>query len=185
MKWERFLDDCDNEFSNTEPIGNPAACLSCSIPSSKFLAIQWVGHVGGRTRQDPRVVDMIKIWITTMLLIISMLSFLYTKLQFICYTSIHISCSHCWNFFVFVIHSIFKLWREGATFLLLLHFLPVPGEADELSMTRSSMMISPLYLTITMLVKKTFQDLIMSLLGDYCGNQWARGHQTMSSSQHQ
>jgi len=98
VKRERRLARCDNDFRQRKPINNTAACLSPAILSSEFPSIQGVGSVGGRTSQDPWIVDRMKRRITTMLLIISTLSFLYTTLYFIYSTSIHISFSNSFNF---------------------------------------------------------------------------------------
>jgi len=65
---------------------------------SEFPSIPGVGSVGGGTSQDPWIVDRIRRRITTMLLIISMLFFLYTTLQFIHSTLIHISFGRSFNF---------------------------------------------------------------------------------------
>ena len=98
MKREHFLALRDNEFRQRKPINNPVTCLSPAILCSKFLSIQGVGSVGDGTSQDPWIINMIKRHITTMLLLISMLSLLYTTLWFIYPTFIHISFSHSFNF---------------------------------------------------------------------------------------
>jgi len=51
------------------------------------------------------------------------------------------------------------------SFVLLL-FLPAPGETDDLSTMRISMMISAQYQTITLIVEMTIQDLTKSVLGN-------------------
>jgi len=105
-----------------------------------------------------------------------MLSLLYTNLQFIYYTLIHISFSHSLNFFFLITRLLFKSWYEGAALLLLLLFLPVPAEADDLSTTRITMKISAWYPPNTMIVEMTIQNPRMSLFGDHPGKQSARGH---------
>jgi len=59
---------------------NPAACFSRAIVCSEFLSMQRVGSLGGWRSQGPRIIYRIEWPITTMLLIISIFSFLYTML---------------------------------------------------------------------------------------------------------
>ena len=106
MQCEPSLACCDIKYLHREPINNPAACLSPAILTSKIPCIQGDGSVGGGTNQDPWIVDRIKRRITMMLLIISMLSLLYTRLQFIYSTLIHISFTHFFNF-LYLSHTVF------------------------------------------------------------------------------
>jgi len=91
---------CDNDFCQRKAINNPAACLSRAIQSSEFPSIQGVGSVCGGTSQHPGIVDRIMRCITTMLSIISTLSFLYTTLQYTYFRFILISVSHSSNCFI-------------------------------------------------------------------------------------
>jgi len=116
-------------------------------------------------------------------LIISTLSFLYTMLQFMYYTFIDISFSHSFYFYFFITCRLFESWQEGATLLLLLLFLPPPGEAENLSTMRISMTISAQYQIITMIVKMTIQHLTTSLFSDHPRKQWAGSHPRIPSRQ--
>jgi len=118
-----------------------------------------------------------------MLSIISTCSFLYTTLQFIYSTFMQISISHSINFFVPITRHLFKSWQESTALVLLLPFLPAPGEADDLSTTRISMMILVWYLTIGMSIEMTFQHPTTSLFGDCPAKQWVSGQQTNLSRQ--
>jgi len=184
VKCERFLAHCDNNFHQRKAINNPAACFSPASPSSEFPSIRWVGSVGGGTSQDPWIVDRTKRHITTMLLILSMLSFLYTTLQFIYSTFIHISFMHSVYFFIVITGRLSKSWQQGATLPLLLLFIPAPGEAENPSTTRISLTISARYPSIAMTVEMTMQIPKTSLFGDHPGEQWASGHHKIPSHQH-
>jgi len=155
-KRECFVAHCDNDFRCRKLISNPGACMSPAIRCCEFPSIQGVGSVGGRTSQDPGIVNRMKRRITTMLWLISTLSFPYTTLYFIYSTFIHISCSHSFNYFVLITCCVFISWQECATLLLLLLlFLPAPGEADNLSTMRISKTISAWYPTISLIVDMT------------------------------
>jgi len=120
-----------------------------------------------------------------MLSIIPTLSLVCTMLQFIYSTFIHISFSHWCNFFLVITCLLFKSWHKGsAMLLLLLFFLPAPGEADELSTMRNSMMIPARCMTIRMIFTITIQNPMMSLFSDHPGTHWVCGHQMIPSRQH-
>jgi len=119
-----------------------------------------------------------------MLLIISTLSFLYTILSFNYYTFIHISFSHCYNFVIHITNRLFESWHKGAALLLIHLSLPAPVEAENLSTTRFSIMISARHLVITIIITMTIQNLMTSLLGHHPGKQLASGYQEISSHQH-
>jgi len=80
---QMLLACCDTDFHQMKPINYPTACWTSAIVSSEFLSIEGFGSVGGGRSHDSRFIDRIKRRNTTMLLIISMLSFFYTKLQLV------------------------------------------------------------------------------------------------------
>jgi len=163
------LPRCDNDFRQRKPINNPAACLSPAILSSEFSSIQGVGSMGGRRWLDPRIVDRINRQIATMISIISMLSFLYTTLEFIHYAFIDISSSHSVNSFVLFTCHLFESSHDSAALLLLLHLLPAPGAANDLSTTRIWRTISARYPRIRMIIEMAIQIPLRSLFGDHPG----------------
>jgi len=61
---------------------------------------------------------------------------------------------------------------------------PAPGDADNLSTMRISMMISARSVTITMIVEMNIQNPTTGLLGDHPGNRCASGHRKIPSPQH-
>jgi len=184
VKRERFLAHCNNDFCQRKPNNNPVAHLSPANLCSKFPSIQGVGSMGGGTSEYPRIVDRIKRRITTMLLIMSTLSFLYTMLWFIYYTFIHISFGHSCNCFIHITCRLFKSWLGGPTLLHLLRFFPAPGVMDYLSTTRISEMILARYSTIATIIEMTILNSMMSLFGDHPAEQLASGHQEIPSCQH-
>ena len=184
MKREHILVHCNNHFPLRNANSNPAACFVPAILSTKVPFIQGVGRVGGGRNADPRIIDRLKRFIMTMRSIISTLSFFYTTLQFIYYTFIHISFGDLFNIFLLITHHLFESWHECPVLLLLLHFLPAHGEADNLSMMMISMTISTQYLTITVIVEMTIQDLMTSSCCDHPAKQLAAGHQKIPSPQH-
>jgi len=104
--------------------------------------------------------------------------------------SIHLLYSHshflcqCFNFFVLITRCLFKSWPEGAALLLLLRFLPAPGEADDISRTKISMIISARYLTIPIIMELTINTPTTSRFGGNRGNQLVSVHETIPSGQH-
>jgi len=151
------------------------AChLPISVPSSR-PSKQLEVWVAGQAKY-PRIANRIKRPITTMLLITSTVSVLYTMLQFIYYTFFHSSFSHSCKSFVLTTCHLFKSWHEGAALPLLLHFLAAPGEGDDLLTTRIWMMISVQYPTVSLIVKMTIQNPMTSLFENYPGHQQASGH---------
>ena len=183
MQRERVPARCDDDLRQRKPINNPVACFTAAILSSEFPSIQRGGSVGDGASQDPGFVNRINRCITSMLSIISTLSFLCTTLQFVYSTFIHVSFSHSFNFFVLITCRLFKSWQEGAAHLLLLLFLPALAEAEDLSTTRISMTISAWDGTLKLIVVMTFQNRTTSLFGDHPGTLWASGHQTIPSCQ--
>jgi len=184
MRLEHSLAHYVNNFPQKKPFNNPVAYISRAILCSEFPSIQRVGSVGGGTSQDPGIVDRIKRRITTMLFIISMLCFLYTMLTFICSRFIRTSISHCLNSSILTTRRLFESWPVGATLHLLLLFILEPGEADDQSTTKISMMMSAWYLTISMIVMMTIQNPTTSLFCDHPAKQWATGHRKCCSRQH-
>ena len=160
------------------------ACLWPAILSCEFLSIQGVASVGGGTSQDPWIVDKINRCITTMLLIISKLSFIYTMLCYIYSALIHFAFSHIYNYFVLITCRLFKSWQEAAALLHHLLLIPTPREADDLFMTRISTTVLVWYPTTLMILKMTIQNLTMSLFGDHPGQQLASGNQKIPSCQY-
>jgi len=140
--------------------------------------------MGGGKSQYPRVVDRIKRRISSMLLIILTLPFLYAILQFMYYIFIHIFVSHCFNYFVCITCRLLKSWHQSAALLLmLLPLLPAPGEPLNLSMTRIWMMILAWYPAMTIFIKVTIWNSMTSLVGDHPGKQWASRHRKSTSFQ--
>ena len=184
MKCERCLAHCDNDYHQSKSMNDPVAPWSPAIGSSEFSSSHWDGYVGGGRSQDLGIVDRIKRRIRTMLLTISTLSSLYTMLQFIYSTFIHIACTHSCHSFIHITRCLFQSWQEGAALLLLLLILPAAGEPDNLSTTKISMTISAWYLTITRIVKTTIHNPRMRLFGDHQGKQWGSSHQQIPSRQH-
>jgi len=77
---EHILASCDNNFCYKMPNSNPVSYILPAILNSKFPFIEAVGWLGCTTRQDRRICNRINRLISTMLLIISTLSFLNTTL---------------------------------------------------------------------------------------------------------
>jgi hypothetical protein len=115
-----------------------------------------------------------------MCLIISTLSFLYTKLYFIYSTFVHNSIGYYLNLFLLNPRCLFESWHEGAALLLLL-IHPAPGEANTQSMTRILMTIPAWYQAITMIVMIKIQNPTTSIFSDHLGKQWASDDQRILS----
>jgi hypothetical protein len=113
MKWRHILACCHNNLSQRKPINSPAACFLPAMLSSKFQSIQGVGSAGGGTCEHPWIVNRIKRPIMTMLLMLSMPSFLYTMLWFIYFTFIHISFSQSLNFWYLSLTDILTHDKEA------------------------------------------------------------------------
>lgn len=176
VKHNGFWAHCDNNLRQRKPINNPAVCRSHTIQSSDFPSIQAVWIVCGGTCHDPSIVDWITRHITVILLVISTLSFLHSMLQFIYSTLIHISFSHSCNFFIVITRHLFKSLQDAAALLLLLHILAAAWSAHYLFTTTISMVISALYPTITLIMKRTILNPTTCLLTHHPGMQCASGH---------
>jgi hypothetical protein len=181
LKYERVLFQCSQEFYQLLQINNSEACFSPTSPSSKLSSIQVVGSMGGRPRHQPRVVDSIEGLMLTLLLIISSLSFLFTTLQFVYHTFIHISFRHSINCFIHITSHLFKSWHACAA-LLLHHLLsPAPRGGDNLSTPTLSMTLSPQYWPITLTHMMTIQNPMTSLFCDHPQKPLSSSHQNFHS----
>jgi hypothetical protein len=169
VKRENVLAHGDNNSSHTKPIINAAACLSPGILISQCPSIEGVRNVGVSTRHDPGIINKIKRYITTVVLIISLLSFLYLTLYCIYTTFNYNSFTQAFNLFVFITGCLIKLWKKGAVHHLLLLWFRAPREAENVTTTRNLMTISADNPTIAMIVMMTIRNPTTSLFWDHLG----------------
>jgi hypothetical protein len=108
-----------------------------------------------------------------MLLNISTLFFLRSTLLFIYATFIYVSFSHCFIFFVLITHHLLKSWEADAALLLLLLYLPAPGDTNHLSTIRISTTTTTQYLIVNIVVKMTIPNPTMSLFSSHLVKHWA------------
>jgi len=188
MKCEGFLAYYNHYFGQKKSINNPEACVSLPILISEFPSIQGGRNFGSRRSQDPTIIDRIRRRISTMLLVIPPLSFLYTMLGLIDYTSTYISFGHSVNVSVVITRRLFESSHECAAIVLLLLLLRASGEGHNLYTTRISttisLMISVPYQTISLVIKITIPNPMPSIFADHLEQQWASGHQMIPSCQH-
>jgi len=133
--------------------------VSSSCPSKELEGwVAWYAMI-------IHIVERLKWCITTIILIVSMLSFHYRMLYIFHYTFIQISFSCSFNCLVLLTCHRLKWWHRGAAFLLLC--LPAPESADNLSTLTISIIISASFPIIPMIIKMTIQHPMMRLFSDH------------------
>jgi hypothetical protein len=178
MKQKHVVASCDNDYHRKRPMNNSVACLSLANLCSDLLYIQRVRGGYGSTSRNPWIVDRVNSYIWTMMIITWMYSFLFTKLWVVYYIFIRISVRNKFHHSVLSIRHLFKLWLEGTAHLILLLFLPIPGDWDNLSTMTILKMLTAKYCTITMIAEMTFSiEWQMSLATIYVSN----GHTAVES----
>jgi hypothetical protein len=178
MKQKHVFASCDNDYHRKRPMNNSVASLSLANLCSDLLYIQRVGGGCGSTSRNPWIVDRVNSYIWTMMIITWRYSFLFTKLWVVYYIFIRISVRNKFHHSVLSIRHLFKLWHEGTAHLILLLFLPIPGEWDNLSTMTILKMFSAKYCTITMIAEMTFSiEWQTSLVTIYVSN----GHAAVES----